>query len=95
MSWHIAHVATGTSFLALRGFDLKVNYSGVERLVVLFELKGITVRRSVRSHSCTGQFYARLETPERFFTAFKLSGEQTMEMTTFQFPTEEKLYYVY
>lgn len=32
MSRHIAHVATGTSFLALWQFDLKVNYNGVALL---------------------------------------------------------------
>lgn len=42
MSRHIAHVATGTSFLALWQFDLKVNYNSVRRLLLLFELKGVT-----------------------------------------------------
>lgn len=43
MSWHIAHVARGTSLLALRWFDLKVKYNSVDWLMVVFELKGITI----------------------------------------------------
>lgn len=39
MSRHIAHVATGTSFLALWQFDLKVNYKSAALL--LLELKGV------------------------------------------------------
>lgn len=37
MSRHIAHAATGTSFLALWQFDLKVNYNSV--VLLLLELK--------------------------------------------------------
>lgn len=41
----IAHVATGTSFLALWQFDLKVNYNSVTRLLLLLlEVKGVTFR---------------------------------------------------
>lgn len=43
MSRHIAHVATATSVLALRRFDLKVNYNGVERRLESSELKGISL----------------------------------------------------
>lgn len=82
MSWHIAHVARGTSFLALRQFDLKVNYNSVEWLLVLLELKGISILAQCLAAAPHLIVLRSARDTERSSAGFKSSGEQLQREST-------------